>query len=46
MTVLSTVRAVLALALFTREGHDELGHPGLTAALEKSSGSAWERFRR
>lgn len=27
-------------------GHDELGHLGLTAALEKSSGSAWERFRR
>lgn len=26
--------------------HDELGHPGLSAALEWSSGSAWERFRR
>lgn len=45
-TVLSTVSAVRPARSSRALRHDELGHPGLSAALETSSGSAWERYRR
>lgn len=45
-TVLSTVSAVRLVRSSPALRHDELGHPGLSAALEWSSGSAWVRFRR